>query len=189
MTEVVFVRHGATAWSGVRFCGRSDPPLHAEGRAAVVALATALPPTFAPGVVIVTSPLHRARETADVIAAAAGIDDMHVDDRWRETDFGIAEGCTFDELAALEPDLAGALARDVTAIDWPGGEAAAQVGARVEAAWTDLVALCRPAIVVSHAGALRHAMALARSVSPASVELLAPATAVHVEVPPSREDR
>ena len=30
MTVIVLVRHASTAWTGRRFCGRSDPPLDAE---------------------------------------------------------------------------------------------------------------------------------------------------------------
>ena len=107
---------------------------------------------------------------------------MEVDERWQEADFGIAEGRTFDELASLEPELADALARGVTDIDWPGGETAAELGARVEAAWSALVGRGRPALVVSHAGPLRHALALARSLPTSAVDLLEPATSVRVEV-------
>lgn len=186
MTEVVLVRHGATSWSGRRYCGRSDPPLHAAGRAGVISLARVLAPTLPPDVLIVTSPARRARETAVVIAAAAGVDEteVQVDERWLEVDFGIAEGRSFDEVAALAPEVADALARGETVIDWPGGETAAAFGARVEAAWSELRARAVPALVVSHAGPLRHALAIARSMPPGAVELLEPASAVRVEVAP-----
>lgn len=182
MTDVVFVRHASTSWTGRRYCGRSDPPLDAAGLAAAGSLAAALAPTLAPDVLIVTSPALRARETAAALAAAVGFDEVEVDERWREADFGIAEGRTFDEVAALEPHLADALARGVTDIDWPGGETAAELGSRIAAAWTALVRRARPALVVSHAGAIRHAVALARSVPADTLGVLEPATAVRVEV-------
>lgn len=189
MTGVVFVRHGATDWSGRRYCGRSDPPLSAAGRAAAHELAARLAPTLARDMLIVTSPARRARETAEAISAAAGVEGIEVDARWSETDFGVAEGRTFDEIARLHPSLASALADGATDIDWPGGETAGDFAARVEAAWMALIVCARPAVVVSHAGPIRHAVALARGLAPAAVGLPEPATAVRVEVPPDRADR
>ena len=182
MTDIVLVRHGSTSWTGRRYCGRSDPPLDGAGLAAARSLAAELGPTLARDVFIVTSPARRALQTAEAVAAAAGIVDVEVDERWREVDFGIAEGRTFDELDALDPDLAAALARGVTDIDWPGGESAAALGSRVGTAWTAVVARDRPALVVSHAGAIRVALALARSVPMDAVAVLEPAAAVRVEV-------
>lgn len=183
MIDVVLVRHGATSWSGRRYCGRSDPPLSAAGRMAAVSLAAALAPTLPPDVRIVTSPARRAHQTATALAAAARVDDIEVDEGWREADFGVCEGRTFEELTALEPDLADALARGDTDIDWPGGETAAELRGRIAAAWTAIVTGGRPAVVVSHGGALRHAMALARSLPVNAVGLLEPASAVRVAVP------
>lgn len=182
MVDVVFVRHAPTSWSGRRYCGRSDPPLSAAGREAAASLAAALAPGLARDVVIVTSPARRARQTAAAIAAAAGVRDLEIDERWRETDFGIAEGRTFDELAALEPDLTAALLRGTSDVDWPAGEIAAVLAARVEAAWRAVVSRGRPAVVVSHAGPLRHALALARAVPLAEVGLIDPGTAVRISI-------
>ena len=108
--------------------GRRQRSLHSD-------LAT----TLAPGTRIVTSPSRRAQATASAIAEAAGIESVTLDDRWREADFGIAEGLTFDELARVEPDLARRLADGETDIDWPGGERAAELADRVAAAWRELV--------------------------------------------------
>ena len=124
---IILVRHAPTAWTGSRYCGRSDPPLDAAGVAAARRLAGDLATTLAPGTRIVTSPLRRAHATATAIADAAGIDDITIDDRWREADFGIAEGLTFEELERLAPDLARRLADGETEIDWPDGERAADL--------------------------------------------------------------
>jgi ribonuclease H / adenosylcobalamin/alpha-ribazole phosphatase len=183
MTEIVFVRHARTSWSGRRYCGRSDPALDAVGRRGAVELAAALAPTLARDVRIVSSPARRARQTADALAAAAGIDHVEIDERWWEADCGVADGRTFDELVTIEPELAVALARGDTAIDWPGGETAAEFGARIEAAWTSLLERDQPAVVVSHAGALRHAIALARALPPDRVDFPDLGTAVRCRVP------
>jgi broad specificity phosphatase PhoE len=181
MSEVVFVRHAQTSWSGRRYCGRSDPPLDAAGRRAAAALAAALAPTLGPDVLIVSSPARRAHQTAAAIATTARIDHIEIDERWCEADFGTAEGHTFDELVTLEPGLADALARGDSHVDWPGGESAEGFAARIEAAWTALVARARPAVVVSHAGALRQAIALAGPLPTGAIELLQPATAVRFD--------
>lgn len=188
MTDIVLIRHASTDWTGRRYCGRSDPPLNASGRAAARALAATLAPILAPDSLIVTSPARRARDTAAVVAAAAGIVDIELDERWHEADVGIAEGRTFDELAAFEPDLARALASGATAVDWPGGESAAELEARITAAWLALVARARPALVISHAGALRQAEAIARSLPVGAVAFLEPASSVRVEVRSGREE-
>jgi broad specificity phosphatase PhoE len=185
MIEIVFVRHARTSWSGRRYCGRSDPVLDAAGRHAAAALADAIAPALARDALIISSPARRARQTAAALATAARVGRVEIDDRWSEADFGRAEGHTFDELVTLEPGLAAALARGDTHLDWPGGETGAAFAARIDAAWASLLAHGRPAVVVSHAGPLRHAIALACAVPPDGIALPAPATAVrcHVAAP------
>lgn len=181
--DLIVVRHAPTAWSGRRYCGRSDPPLDAPGRAAAARLAAELVPTIPAGIRIVSSPLRRALETATAIADAAGLVTVIVDDRWREADFGVAEGRTFDELAAIEPALAARLATGQTAVDWPGGESGAAFERRIRTAWSDLLATGDATVLVSHAGPLRVAMAAARDVPATEVTLLEPATFVRLDRP------
>jgi broad specificity phosphatase PhoE len=178
---VILVRHASTAWAGIRYCGRSDPPLDAAGESAAALLAGELAASLAPGTRIVTSPSRRAQATATAIAAAAGIPDITADDRWREADFGMAEGLTFDEVERLAPDLARALADGETEIDWPEGETAAEVATRVTAAWYGIVATGDDVVVVSHAGPLRIAIALATRVPPRDVDV--PPTGAVIRLP------
>ena len=153
MTDAIVVRHGATRWSGRRYCGRSDPWLTAVGHAAVDRTARELATLVAPGTRIVTSRARRARQTASAIARAIH-GPVDVDDRWRETDFGRAEGLTWDRLERRYPDLAADIARG-RFIDWPDGEPAAELERRVRDAWADLVERAEPVVVVSHGGPLR----------------------------------
>lgn len=147
-------------------------------------MAAALGPTLPADIRIVASALRRARQTALAIAEAAGqVDALVVDDRWREVDFGVAEGRTFDELASTQPALAGRLAAGETAIDWPGGERAEAFAKRIEAAWRDLAASARPTVLVSHAGPLRLALAMARGLPATDVELFEPASFVRLSPP------
>jgi broad specificity phosphatase PhoE len=153
VTDAILVRHGATRWTGERYCGRSEPWLTAEGRAAVESMAADLARSVAPGTRIVTSPARRARQTASAIARAiAGHVDL--DERWRETDFGAAEGFTWGRLERRFPDLAAAIATG-RLVDWPDGERAADLERRVRDAWADVVEREEPVIVVSHGGPLR----------------------------------
>ena len=182
MAGIILVRHVATAWTGSRYCGRSDKPLDAAGVAAAQRLAGDLATTLAPGMRIVTSPLRRAHATATAIAGAAGIDDITIDDRWREADFGIAEGLTFEQLASAAPDLARRLADGETAIDWPDGEHAENLAARVTDAWRDLTTAGDDALVVSHAGPLRIALGLASGRAPGTVDLPGPGAVIRLSV-------
>ena len=160
MVEIILVRHAATSWSGVRYCGISDPPLSPTGLADARRLAVSLSRDLPADVRVVSSPSRRAVATATAIVEAAHLPGVELDARWREADVGIAEGCTFDELSAIAPDVAAALARGDLEIDWPGGETHSSLAARVADAWADLVAVGRPAVVVTHAGPFMHARAL-----------------------------
>lgn len=185
MLEIILVRHAATAWSGIRYCGRSDPPLSKAGQAQAVRLGATLGHVLPADALIISSPALRARTTAEAIAAAAGLGPIEVDERWREADVGIAEGRTFDELAGIAPELAAALAGGVLEIDWPDGETHGSLGQRVGAAWNALLDRGRAAIVVTHAGPLAHALAIAHGRAIRADDLLAPAGYTRVHIDPS----
>lgn len=73
MTRIILVRHGQTKWNVVeRFRGRSDIPLDETGLAQAEALGLRVPRNFKPDA-IYTSPLTRARQTAEAIAKRCGI--------------------------------------------------------------------------------------------------------------------
>ena len=184
MVDIVLVRHASTAWTGVRFCGTSDPPLSVAGRAEAQRVATDLASWFAPDARVVSSPARRATATAEAIASAASLDvTIDVDDRWRETDVGVADGRTFDELVAIDPGLAAALAAGETIIDWPGGESASALATRVAEAWRDVMVDPRPAVIVTHAWPLLHALALAKGRPPEAQDHVPPGGIVRLEVP------
>ena len=182
MTEILLVRHAATAWSGVRYCGRSDPPLSEHGAAEAARLADDLGPILRADWLVVSSPSLRAVATAEAIAVAAGTGRVEIDDRWREADLGVAEGRTFDELATIEPELAAALAAGDLAIDWPDGETHRSLTRRVAQAWDALLERGRSAVVVTHAGPLVHAHAIAQGRAVSPDDLLAPAGYVRISV-------
>jgi broad specificity phosphatase PhoE len=177
---MILLRHASTTWTGHRYCGRSDPPLNDAGRAMAAELARDLATNLAPGTRIVTSPSLRAQATASEIAEAARIAKVTLDDRWREADFGIAEGLTFDEFARVDPDLAQRLADGTTDIDWPGGERADELAQRVAEAWQELVETGDDVVVVSHAGPIRIAIGLATGREPGASDLPGPGAVIRL---------
>lgn len=91
MTLIGLVRHGQTDWNlNNIFQGASDVPLNATGiEQAHHALdfSPALPWDF-----VMSSPLIRARRTAEIIAADHNLRFTGVHEGFREVDFGWAEG-------------------------------------------------------------------------------------------------
>lgn len=176
---VVLVRHGTTAWTGRRYAGRRDPWLSPQGLVEAAGLAADLARAMPGRFRLVSSPLRRARQTASAIARATGSAPAMLDARWREADFGIAEGRTFAELERLAPATAVRLAAGDVDIDWPGGESTQALVDRVEAALGDARTLTEATgmvvVVVAHAGPIRLATALAEAQDPRMVPLLATA--------------
>jgi broad specificity phosphatase PhoE len=155
------VRHASTAWTGRRFCGRTDLPLSQAGRAEAAALAARLAAIVPGDVLIASGPARRARQTAEcLLASLRGNGHVNLDDRLREVDFGRAEGLTFDRLAEAMPGVAaGLVAGDP--IDWPGGECAASVSQRAGDVWLDVRHMSRSSLLVTHGGFIRALLEVA----------------------------
>jgi len=116
--RIVLVRHGQTEWSlSGRHTSTTDLPLTEEGRRAARAL-DLRERSFA---LVLASPRRRARETCEL----AGLT-CEVDDDLAEFDYGEYEGLTTKEIRATRADWS--LWTDGA----PGGETAAEVGARVD---------------------------------------------------------
>ncbi|WP_261985760.1 bifunctional RNase H/acid phosphatase [Microbispora sp. CSR-4] len=150
-TSLLLLRHGQTPLSvEKRFSGLGDPSLTPTGLAQAEAAALRLSREPYEVEVIVTSPLARARQTAEAVAARTGLQVL-VDDDLRETDFGDWEGHTFAEIQQRWPrELAAWLADPDVAP--PGGESFASTARRVEQARDRIVKAHegRSVVVVSH---------------------------------------
>lgn len=149
-TTTLLLRHGATELSTERrFAGREDIPLTKAGvkQAALAARRLADPPAVD---VIVTSPLQRARRTAEAVAEATGAP-LVVDEGLVEADFGAWEGLTFAEAGERWPEELAAWMASPDAAP-PDGESFAMVALRVLAALDRLIEEHRHgrAVVVSH---------------------------------------
>jgi ribonuclease H / adenosylcobalamin/alpha-ribazole phosphatase len=148
-TTTLLVRHGQTEMSVAgRFAGRGDIPLTRVGVQQAAAVGERLARR---GVdLVVTSPLRRARDTAQAVADAAAAP-LAVDDDLAETDFGAWEGLTFGAVMARWPAELAAWQDDSAAAP-PGGESFAAVASRVHGALDRLLAAHegQTIVVVSH---------------------------------------
>ncbi|MFC4112283.1 bifunctional RNase H/acid phosphatase [Nonomuraea zeae] len=137
-TSLLLLRHGETELSiERRFSGHGDAELTPNGLAQAAAAADRLSREPYRLDVIVTSPLKRARQTAEAVAQRTGLD-VDVDEDLKETDFGDWEGHTFTEVQRGWPaELAAWLADPAVAP--PGGESFATAAQRVQAAGARLV--------------------------------------------------
>lgn len=143
--EIVLVRHGETEWSrDGRHTGRTDVPLTERGRDEATALGAALRGrSFA---LVLTSPLVRASETCRLV----GLGDLALArDDLREWDYGEFEGRTTSEIRGERPGWT--LWRD----GCPGGESAAEVGARADRVVAELRATDDDVAVFAHGHLLR----------------------------------
>jgi probable phosphoglycerate mutase len=143
--EVVLVRHGETEWSrDGRHTGRTDVPLTAAGRSQAERLGAPLGDWRFTRVL--ASPLGRALDTCRL----AGFGDRaELSDALLEWDYGEYEGETTPQIRELRPGWN--LWRD----GCPGGESAADVGARVDPLVSELKASAGDVAVFAHGHLLR----------------------------------
>jgi len=105
-----------------------------------------------------SSPLRRARRTAEIVAAAVGLD-VRVDDRLKELDAGIFQGLLWSELDSIHPEAHARWKSGDPDYAIPGGESRRSLAGRGEAVLTEIAR--RPAanvLVVAHGGILTHAL-------------------------------
>ncbi|MFD5328214.1 histidine phosphatase family protein [Streptomyces sp. NPDC127092] len=154
MGDLLLVRHGATEWSADgRHTGRTDLPLTAAGEAEARTLA----PYFAGRsfAFVLTSPLRRARRTAELAGLRGAVADADL----YEWDYGGYEGLTTARIHEDRPDWS--LWRDGVPPHPDGrpGESAEDVGRRADRVLARLApslsASGEDGVVVAHAHLLR----------------------------------
>jgi broad specificity phosphatase PhoE len=155
---LVLVRHGqSTANAEGRLSGRAPSPLTEHGRSQ----AARLSPLLVGAGRLISSPLGRARETAEALALGLPVE---VDERWTEVDYGVLEG---EPVSAVPSEVWGRWRAD-PAFRLPGGETLAEVGVRVRTACEELFAspgsgarAAADVVVVSHVSPIKAAVAWA----------------------------
>ncbi|GAA4344603.1 bifunctional RNase H/acid phosphatase [Angustibacter luteus] len=158
---LVLLRHGVTAHTvDRRFSGSSSgvgPELTELGRAQAGAAAEALAALAAvePFEAVVASPMMRAQQTAEVVAARLGVD-VRTDAAWTECEFGDWEGLTSAEVAERWPREYRAWLAS-TGVAAPGGESFDELDARIRRV-RDRTVAGHPrgrVLVVTHAGPIK----------------------------------
>jgi probable phosphoglycerate mutase len=156
MDRVLLVRHGETTWNrSGRIQGWAPTPLTERGRAQAEALAAHVA-TVDPDRVV-ASDLRRARETAEYVARATGLE-YRVDAAWRERDFGFLQGLKKSTLREEHPEYVIGRSGAAAASRRPeGGESVLDVRDRVIDGWERLVGDLdgETAVVVAHSGSIR----------------------------------
>lgn len=152
MTKLALLRHGHTAWNRAgQIQGRSDIPLDEDARAQLSTLALPAPWTEAH---LVSSPLLRAAETAELVARRK----PHVSSNLLEMNWGDWEGKRGAELI----EQPGSGYRHIEDWGWdycpPNGESPLQVWQRLEP-W--LATLTQDTVAVCHIGIMRVLLAKA----------------------------
>jgi broad specificity phosphatase PhoE len=165
--DVWLTRHGETDWSAAgRHTGRTDIPLNDNGRAAAHKLRVALAGQHFD--LVLTSPLQRARDTAEL----AGFGEQAtIDADLREWDYGDYEGITTDEIREHRPGWT------VFTADCPGGETLADVGARADRVIERLRTVNGRVLLFGHGHSLRILAARWVELAPAGAARLILGTA------------
>ncbi|MBF6569775.1 MAG: histidine phosphatase family protein [Candidatus Binataceae bacterium] len=151
---VLLMRHGETEWNREgRVMGRNPVELNAAGRAQVAAAADFMREIKLD--LIVTSPLVRARQSAETVAERLGGVQVIEDGRLAEVEYGRWESLTFKDL--LQDPLYLQYKENPVTMATPGGETIAQAQARGVAAVHDTMEAnhSRHVLFVSHGDIIR----------------------------------
>ncbi len=163
---LILLRHGESEGNVAgRLLGQEDPPLTSLGerQAEAAGRFLALDHTDTPKLVL-TSPLRRARATAEVVSAWLGNVEVKVEPRLTEMDYGSLDGRRVDEI-----DPAEWLAwRSDPAWRPRGGETLLELQRRVESWLEELAADPEGAdiVAVSHVGPIKAAATWAIAAGP-----------------------
>jgi broad specificity phosphatase PhoE len=159
VTTIFLARHGESDWNvEKRFQGHSDRPLTERGREQAHALANLVGSEKIDAVY--TSPLSRARETAEIVAARAGLEAVALPEL-REVDTGSWSGLSRADVEARFPE--GFTRWRSGGSGWEDGESYEEMAERVIGALRK-IAEDHPdgrVLVISHGGPIRaiHAAA------------------------------
>lgn len=141
MARLYYVRHGESEanTSNVFAGGSNNSRLTKRGRLQAAQSARSLPKDIQ---YIISSPLSRATETAEIIAAQIGFDAkrIKIDERLREYDVGTAEGTPMHAVRSLE------------LVAFEGAEDPTAFSERIVRALLDAKMLSGTVLIVAHGG-------------------------------------
>ena len=154
--RLYLVRHGETERSaGKVYSGRSDVPLTDRGREQAKAVGERLGTAGIDA--IYSSPLSRARHTAQAIAEVTGVS-VEIDDRLIEVGLGPLEGRARESAGEDFGEPFSSWRADPFGSPLPGTEPLAEGLERVRAAVCDAIEASECPLLVAHEGCLRLAL-------------------------------
>lgn len=129
MTKIIVIRHGQTEWNiGQVFRGRADIPLNETGKKQAESLARAL--GFYKMAAIYSSPLSRAKETAEAVAKKQGLE-VKISKLLLDINYGEWQGLTHEEVRKKWPKIYRAWHEAPEKVKFPEGESLSEVKKRV----------------------------------------------------------
>ena len=152
VTRLLLLRHAESEWNAQgRWQGQADTPLTERGRRHAVEAG----PLLATFEMLVSSDLQRARQSAEIIAAGAGIETISTEPRLRERYAGPWQGLTLDE---VERDWPGYLGSGRRPDDYETDE---RMAPRVDGALRDLAVQADrqgnpEVLVITHGGVIHN---------------------------------
>jgi len=156
--QLLLLRHTHTEWSETGlYQGQSDPPLSRAGIERAEGLASELAPILAAPVTILTSPLARARMTADLLTVHSN-KPVTIDERLTELDYGAWEGHSQETVKLRWPDMLRQWKRTPDTVCFPSGGSLQQVQGRLRSLVRDIASLPQPVLAVTHDGLIRVAL-------------------------------
>ncbi|HEY1728426.1 MAG TPA: histidine phosphatase family protein [Candidatus Baltobacteraceae bacterium] len=160
---VLVARHGETTWNKEgRYQGRQQSPLSELGIRQASALADAMA-TFEPRIErIVSSPLIRCSQTAQLSADRLGLE-VEIDDRLIEIGHGDWEKRLRDEIMSSEPQNWYLWKNEPSKITFSSGDSMQKVAERWQSFASTVPVV--PTLVVTHDAVVRSAIVLAQGLT------------------------
>ncbi|MBP5155579.1 MAG: histidine phosphatase family protein [Clostridia bacterium] len=153
--KLLLIRHGRTAANEKRlYCGSTDIPLSADGRARLEALKQTAAYPVPEDARFITSGLKRCRETLDILFGTA---ESETESGFCEMDFGAFEMRSYEELKNV-PEYIEWISGDNESNVCPGGESGAIMKARVLAALEKVIKENKNAVIITHGGVIAAIM-------------------------------
>ncbi|RME62810.1 MAG: alpha-ribazole phosphatase, partial [Nitrospirae bacterium] len=160
-TTLYLIRHGKTEGSDDRkYKGHIDVPLSEEGLKQARQLGQFFKSAGIQVSGIYSSDLTRALETAETIKKVLGIEEVFIEPKLRERNFGKWEGLTFEEITKKWPQDFQSWRKDPVRFHPPDGESTLEVKQRVMAALNEIIRKHAggSVLVVAHGGVNRVAL-------------------------------
>ena len=164
-TRWYLLRHAPAKVGKGTVYGRTDVPALLQDPALINRIAARLPPES----LLITTPLRRTTETAEMLEAAGWAPrDQMVEAAFAEQDFGTWEGTTHDALSQEGSADYMAFWNNPARNRPPGGESFADLMVRASAAFTTLTEAhpARDIVLIGHSGSIRAIVATILGLSP-----------------------